>query len=427
MAEHAEVIIIGGGQAGLALSYYLTQQQRPHLVLEQGQVGEAWRTKRWDSFTLVTPNWMTQLPGFSYQGDDPDGSLPREDFVKYLEQYAQSFNAPLQSGVRVTSVQQQPGGDGYLVETDKMTYETPVVVIATGPYPQPKLPVRSDRLPATIKQLHSSEYRNPDALPPGAVLVVGTGQSGFQIAEELHEHGRQVYLSTSRCMGVPLTYRGKDVTWWLTKIGFFDRTVDQLPVPFIKFACSPHVSNRHRDRVVSLRQFAEQGVVLLGRVQSVSGRTITFAPDLEENLAKAEAFTTQVKQMIDGFITKAGIDAPASDPADTPQSSTARIQGEPILTLDLPATDIRSIIWATGYRLNFSWVQVPVFDQMGYPNHQRGVTAYPGLYFLGLHWLYKQKSALLYGIAEDAAFIASAIEAGESAIEARELAVAVGK
>jgi len=425
MAEHIEVIIIGGGQAGLALSYYLTQQRRPHLVLEQGQVGESWRTKRWDSFSLITPNWMTQLPGFGYQGDDPDGSLPRAEFVEYLEQYAQSFNAPLRCGVRVTAVRQQPDGDGYLVETDSTTYQTPVVVVATGPYPKPKLPVRSDRLPATIKQLHSSEYRNPDALPPGAVLVVGTGQSGFQIAEELHEHGRQVYLSTSRCMGVPLRYRGKDVTWWLTKIGFFDRTVDQLPVPFIKFACSPHVSNRHRDKNVSLRQFAEQGVVLLGRVQSVSGRTITFAPDLEENLAKEDAFTAQVKQMIDGYIRENGIDAPASDPADTPQASPTR--GEPILSLDLPSTDIRSIIWATGYRLDFSWVQIPVFDQMGYPNHKRGVTAYPGLYFLGLHWLYKQKSALLYGIAEDAAFIASAIEAGASAVAAGESAIAAGR
>jgi putative flavoprotein involved in K+ transport len=414
MAEHVEVIIIGGGHAGLALSYYLTQQRQTHLVLEQGQVGETWRTKRWDSFTLVTPNWMTQLPGFGYQGDDPDGFLPREDFVNYLEQYAQSFRAPLLSGVRVTAVRQQPGGDGYLVETDKMTFETPVVVLATGAYPKPKIPAGSVSLPADIKQIHSSDYRNPDALPPGAVLVVGTGQSGFQIAEELHESGRQVYLSMSGCARVPLRYRGKHVIWWLTRMGFFDRTVDQLPSPYAKFACSPHVSNKYGERDISLRQLGERGLCLLGRVQSVRGQEIAFAPDLEENLVKAEAFATQVTQMIDGFIMKTGMAVPANNTNGTPQSTIAQIDAEPILSLDLASADICSIVWATGYKLDFSWVQVPVFDETGYPIHQRGVTAYPGLYFLGLHWLYKMKSALIYGIGEDAAYIASAIAAGKS-------------
>jgi putative flavoprotein involved in K+ transport len=294
-----------------------------------------------------------------------------------------------------------------------MTYETPVVVLATGACPKPKIPVGNDTLPPNIKQIHSSEYRDPDALPPGAVLVVGTGQSGFQIAEELHESGRQVYLSTSNCSGIPLRYRGKNVIWWLARMGFFDKTIDQLPSPYAKFACSPHVSNKYGEPDISLRQFSEEGVLLLGHMQTVCGQQITFAPDLEENLAKAEAFATQVKQMIDGFIIKTGIDAPPSDSTDTPQSSTARTNAEPILSLDLQSTDIHSIIWATGYKLDFGWVHIPVFDETGYPAHQRGVTNYAGLYFLGLHWLYKMKSALLYGIGEDAAFIASAIAAGK--------------
>lgn len=408
--DHVETVIIGGGQAGLALSYYLTQQGRPHIVLEQGQVGETWRSQRWDSFTLITPNWTIRLPGFEYQGDDPGGFLARKDVVKYLEQYAQSFNAPLQCGVRVTALRLQSGSDGYLVETDETTFKATNVVLATGAYPKPKLPKGSDSLPADIYQIHSSQYKNPESLPSGAVLVVGTGQSGFQIAEELHESGRQVYLSVSSCGKTPLSYRGKDVVWWLTKMGFFDRTVDQLPSPMAKFACSPHVSNKHGKRDVTLRQFAKQGMILLGHLDAIEGKKIILAPDVEENLAKSEAFTAQIMQMIDGYIAKAGIEAPARKETDEPTPMELSYTN-PILTLELPSTNISTVIWATGYQLDFSWVQIPVFDKTGYPIHKRGVTALPGLYFLGLHWLYKTKSALLSGIGEDAAFLASAIAA----------------
>ena len=213
MTDQFEVVIIGGGQGGLTLSYYLTQQGRSHLVLEQGMVGETWRSGRWDSFTLVMPNWMTQLPGFPYQGDDPNGFLQREDIVAYLEQYAASFDAPLQCGVRVTDVIGQPGSDGYMVKVEGMTLEARNVVLAKGAFPKPKLPTVSADLCVDICQLHTSAYRNPQTLPSGAVLVVGSGQSGCQIAEELHQSGRQVYLSTSSCGIVPRRYRGKDVAW----------------------------------------------------------------------------------------------------------------------------------------------------------------------------------------------------------------------
>jgi len=408
MTEQVEVVIIGGGQAGLALSYYLNQLGRTHLVLEQGRVGETWRSGRWDSFTLNTPNWMTHLPGFPYQGDDPDGFLPREDIVTYLEQYAASFHSPLQCGVRVTAVRQQPGGNGYLVEAEEMTFAAANVVLATGAFPQPKLPAASAALSMDICQMHTSEYRNPQVLPSGAVLVVGTGQSGCQIAEDLYESGRLVYLSTSSCGRVPRRYRGKDSTWWLSRLGFFDRTLDQLPSPTAKFACNPHVSGNHGGRDINLRQFARQGMILLGHVQAVQGKQIILAPDLEENLAKADAFAAHITQGIDEYITKTGMEVAANSITGEAPSNGAT-STKPMLTLDLQSAGISTIIWASGYKLDFGWVQLPVFDQAGYPVHQRGITAFPGLYFLGLHWLYKTKSALLYGVGEDAAFIASAI------------------
>jgi putative flavoprotein involved in K+ transport len=408
MTEQIETVIIGGGQAGLALSSYLTQQGRTHLVLEQGRVGETWRSGRWDSFTLNTPNWMTQLPGFLYQGDDPDGFLPREDIVMYLEQYAAFFHAPLHCGVRATAVRQQPGGEGYLVEAEQVTIKARNVVVATGAYPKPKLPTASEALSADICQLPTSEYRHPQMLPSGAVLVVGTGQSGCQIAEDLHESGRQVYLSTSSCGRVPRRYRGKDITWWLTRTGFFDRTIDQLPSPTAKFACNAHVSGNHGGHDINLRHLAEQGMILLGRVQAARGKQIILAPDLEENLARADAYATQITQGIAEYIAKTGLGVAADDTTGEvmPNGATST---KPILTLDLQSAGISTIIWASGYQLDFGWVQLPVFDQAGYPVHRRGVTAFPGLYFLGMHWLYKRKSALLYGVGEDAAFIASAI------------------
>ncbi len=408
MTGEVEVVIIGGGQAGLALSYYLTRWGRTHLVLEQGRAGETWRSGRWDSFTLNTPNWMTQLPGFPYQGEDPDGFLQRENVVAYLEQYAASFHAPLRCGVRVTAVRQQPGGDGYLVEAEQVSFRARNVVLATGAFPKPKLPTASAALSTIICQLHTSEYRSPQMLPSGAVLVVGTGQSGCQVAEDLHESGRQVYLSTSSCGRLPRRYRGKDITWWLTRTGFFDRTLDQLPSPTAQFDCNPHVSGNHGGHDINLRTFARQGMILLGRVQSAQGKQIILAPDLEENLAKADAFERQITQGIDEYIKKTDMEVAANRTTAEALSNSATTT-KPILILDLQSAGINTVIWASGYQLDFGWVQIPVFDQVGYPVHQRGVTAFPGLYFLGLHWLYKTKSALLYGIGEDAAFIASVI------------------
>jgi putative flavoprotein involved in K+ transport len=416
MFEQIETVIIGGGQAGLAMSYYLTQQGRAHVVLERGRIAETWRSQRWDSFTLVTPNWMTQLPGFPYQGEDPDGFLPHDEIVLTLERYAQSFHAPLRCGVQATAVRLRPEGKGYLVETSAGSFEAVNVVLATGGFPRPRLPQASASVPVNIMQLHSSQYRKPQRLPSGAVLVVGSGQSGSQIAEELHQSGRQVYICVSRCGRSPRRYRGKDVMWWVNQMGGYDRTVDQLPSPAARFVCHPDLTGKDGGHEINLRYLAREGVVLLGRLQDIHRNHVIIAPDLEENLNKADAQAAQLMQAIDTFILRTGMDAPTESRAiDSP---LVRVPpAEPILEVDLYATGISTVIWATGFQLDFGWVHVPVFDEAGAPLHQRGVTSAPGLYFLGLPWLYKEKSALLFGIGEDAAFLASAIAARDSSVQ----------
>jgi len=410
MSEQIESVIIGGGQAGLALSYYLTQQGRAHVVLERGRVAETWRSQRWDSFTLVTPNWMTQLPGFPYLGEDPDGFLPHDEIVLTLERYAQSFHAPLRCGVQATAVRLQTEGNGYLVETSGGSFAAANVVLATGGYPRPKLSQASAAIPVNIMQLHSSQYRRPGRLPSGAVLVVGSGQSGSQIAEELHQNRRQVYLCVSRCGRSPRRYRGKDVMWWVNQMGGYDRTVDALPSPAARFACHPDLSGKDGGHEINLRQLAREGVVLLGRLQAVQGSRAILAPDLVDNLNRADAQAAQLMHSIDDYVLRTGMDVPVESRIEDPTAKWIP-PVEPILEVDLYAAGISTVIWCTGFQLDFGWVHVPVFDQASSPVHRRGVTSSPGLYFLGLPWLYKEKSALLFGIGEDAAFLASAIAA----------------
>ncbi len=410
MTEQRDVVIIGGGQAGLAMSYYLTQQGRAHVILERGRVAETWRSQRWDSFTLVTPNWMIQLPGFPYQGNELDGFLPRDGIVTFLERYAQSFQAPLRCGVQATAVRLQPEGNGYLVETSDGPFEADNVVLATGGFPRPKLPRACASVPVNICQLHSSQYRRPQRLPSGAVLVVGSGQSGSQIVEELHQSGRQVYLCVSRCGRSPRRYRGKDVMWWVNQMGGYDRTLDQLPSPAARFTCHPDLTGKDGGHEINLRHLAEKGVVLLGHLQEIKGSHALLAPDLLENLDRADAFATQLMHSIDDFVLRTGMDVPVENRIEDPTSKW-KPPAEPMLEVDLYAAGISTVIWATGFQLDFGWVHVPVFDEAGAPLHQRGVTSSPGLYFLGLPWLYKEKSALLFGIGEDAAFLAADIAA----------------
>jgi putative flavoprotein involved in K+ transport len=411
MTEQIDTVIVGAGQGGLSTSYYLMQQGRDHIILEQAeQVAEAWRN-RWDSFTLITPNWTLRLPGAEYQGDNPDGFMAREKVVAYFEKYVEQFNMPIRYGVQVTSI--EPKEVGYLVRTDKGDYESANVVVATGMYQQPRIPPTSTNMSSGIHQLHSSEYRNPGELPAGAVLVVGSAQSGCQIAEELYQSSRKVYLSVSSAGRLPRRYRGKDITRWFDEIGFVDRTVDQLPPTFSKFAGSAHGTGKDGGHTINLHQFARDGVVLLGHIQSVQEDRIVLVPDLKENLAKADKFESEIVKLINEYTMKIGLGVPI----ETLPELRDGYEAEEIINLDLKSEGITSVIWATGYKFDFSMVKFPIFDEDGYPVQKRGVTEYPGLYFIGLPFLHTIKSGLLSGVGEDAAYVASTIARREGVIE----------
>ncbi len=400
--ERIETAIIGGGQAGLATSYWLTQHGREHLVLEKAsQPGHAWR-QRWDSFTLVTPNWMFRLPGAENSSHAPDGFMARDEVVTTFERYVADHSLPVLFGVDVLAVEPLPDQPGYRVRTSASDYHAQRVVIATGLFQHAKIPAFAARLPVDVQQLPSEHYRNPFGLPPGAVLVVGSGQSGCQIAEELRQSGRRVFLSIGACGRAPRRYRGKDIFDWLDLIRFLDRTPDMLSSPKARFAPNPHVSGAGGGHDLNLHQFARDGITLLGHLRDAADDRLHLAPDLHDSLAKTDQFEAQLLGLIDAAIERDGIAAPDEvrpvlrDGYDQQQ----------IAEVDIEAAGISSVIWAAGYSFDFSLIRLPVTDRDGFPLQQRGVTAYPGLYFVGMPWLDTQKSGLLAGVGDDAAFIA---------------------
>ncbi|MDD5370457.1 MAG: NAD(P)-binding domain-containing protein [Anaerolineaceae bacterium] len=404
MRESIETIIIGGGQAGLSLGYFLKQLGIEHLILEQaGQPVDTWRNQRWDSFTLVTPNWTFQIPGMEYQGNDPHGFLPREEIVAAFDQHIHRNRFPIRCNTRVTAVDLQP--NGYRVETSQGTLDARNVVIATGLFQTPRIPPWAAGIPPDIFQVSSNQYRNPDALPEGAVLVIGSGQSGCQIAEELYQAGRVVYLSVGAAPRIPRRYRGKDAVEWLKLLGFFERTPAMLKSPAERFMGTPQLSGKGGGRSLNLHVFAREGVRLLGHFVDAQGYRARFAPDLKESLAKTDGIEKEMIASIDRAIQAHGIDAPAEE---VPQY-TDGYQVPPIEQLDLKAAGISTLLWACGFRFDYSIVHLPVVDEAGFPIQNHGITRYPGLYFVGLPWLYKFKSGLLMGVGEDAQFIAQQI------------------
>jgi putative flavoprotein involved in K+ transport len=403
MKNYYSVAIVGGGQAGLSMSYYLKEKGLDHIIFEKNRIGHSWRSQRWDSFCLVTPNWQCQLPGYSYPGNDPHGFMHRDEIVRYIEDYAASFAPPLQEGVEVLKVCQH--SDGFEVTTSIGNFTAEQVVIAVGGYHRPKIPRMAERLPNSLLQLHSSQYKNPESLPDKAVLVVGTGQSGCQIAEDLHLAGKQVHLCVGGAPRSPRIYRGKDVVDWLDKMGYYDLPVDEHPQKEqVRTNANHYVTGRDGGREIDLRQLALEGMKLYGRLKNISSNTLEFRADLKESLDRADEVAESIKKTIDGFIAKHQIDAPI-DPFYQPVWQPE----EDILQLDCDRANIGTVIWCTGYQSDFSWIEIPVFDGKGYPGHKRGVTNVKGLYFLGLPWLYTWGSGRFSGIARDANYICDRI------------------
>jgi putative flavoprotein involved in K+ transport len=404
---HSPVVIVGGGQAGLSISYCLSQRNVEHIILERDRIGYEWRDRRWDSFCLVTPNWQCQLPDFPYPGDDPDGFMVREEIVHYIEAYAQFFNPPIIEGVAATRLRRDRKGR-YLVGTTHGELIAGQVVMATGPYQVPLIPRLADRLPDELTQLHSSQYRNPDQLPPGAVMVVGTGQSGCQIAEDLHLAGRQVHLAVGSAPRVSRFYRGRDVVAWLDAMGYYRKAVNEFAdADAVRFRVNHYVTGRDGGRDIDLRAFARQGMRLYGRLTAVTGTTLRFAPDLRRNLDQADAVSESIKDSIDRYIDSHGIDAP-TEPRYTP----VWVPDNEPTEVEIGDAGIASVIWSTGFGRDDRWIEVPVFDGRGYPTHDRGVTSSPGLYFLGLPWQHTWGSGRLAGVANDAAYLADRITTG---------------
>ncbi len=406
MSKHYPVIIIGGGQAGLSISYCLKKRSIDHLVLEKHRIAHAWQSKRWDSFCLVTPNWQCQLPGYAYPGPDQKGFMQRDQIVEYIKNYAQSFDAPVQEGIEVLQLRRQAIAAEFEITTTAGNFTADRVVVAIGGYHNPRIPRLAERLPTTLQQLHSSEYKNAQSLPPGAILVIGTGQSGCQIAEDLHIEGRQVHLSVGSAPRSPRRYRGQDVVAWLDQMGYYNMPIDQHPKSKVEVRAKTnhYVTGRGGGREIDLRHFALEGMQLHGRLTNIVEGQCEFQDDLAQNLNQADASAERIKQSIDAFILKHNIEAPVEAPYEPiwQPKDTA-------LSLDIQKAGITTVIWAVGYNLDFRWVEIPVFDGQGYPSHERGVTPISGLYFLGLPWLYTWGSGRFSGIAQDAQHLAHCI------------------
>lgn len=411
-------VVIGAGHAGLSTSYYLKQNGVEHVVLERGRVAETWRNCRWDSFTLVTPNWMCRLPDDEYAGDDPDGFLLLSEVLDYMDGFAGRNALPVSTGVTVRTVENAPDGSSFLVRLDDDEIRAKAVVVAVGSFQAERMPDWSRNIPGDVLQIGATAYRNPEDLPDGAVLVVGSGQTGCQIAEELGEAGRKVFLSVGAAGRSPRRYRGRDSAWWLTRMDPWipapgtpprlHMPVDFLPDPAWRFAPNPHASGKNGGHTINLHRFVRDGIKLTGFFVGADDGRFQFADNLHENLTKADQFATEMFAGIDRYIEEEGLDAPPADESNTDEYyGLDGFEQEGPAQLDPVAEGISTVIWAGGFTHDFSWLKPAPLDDFAYPIQERGVTSVPGLYFAGLHFMTNASSDLFYGVAEDSAYVAS--------------------
>ncbi len=402
-SSHVSVVIIGGGQAGLSVSWYLTRDGIDHVVLERHRAFHSWRENRWDSFCLVTPNWQCRLPGYPYQGDYPDGFMLRNEIVDYLDGFSASFDPPLHEGVSVARVSPVPGG--YRVETTAGVWTCGQVVVATGGYDQPIVPPYASTIAPEVMQMHSAQYRRPAQLPEGGTLIVGTGQSGVQIMEDLHRDGRDVHLAVGPAPRSPRKYRGRDATDWLHEMGHYAITIDRHPDPIKALTQTNHyMSGRDGGKEIDLRRFALDGVHLYGSLAGAEGTRLRFLPDLEKNLDDADRSYCGIRDQIDAWIAAQGIDAPPA----TPFHKVWRPETE-VTEIDCATLGITSVVWAIGFRPDYAWLEVDCFDEQGRPVYRRGVTDVPGVYFIGLGWLNTWGSGRFLAVGDDARYLAEQI------------------
>lgn len=402
-AEKIDTLVVGGGQAGLAMSEHLSKCGVPHLILERHRIAERWRSERWDSLVANGPAWHDRFPGLEFPDTHPDAFPGKETVADYFVAYAKHIAAPIRCGVEVKRVERIAGRPGFRVETSDGVIEADNVVAATGPFQRPVIPalVPAD---AGILQIHSSAYRNPDQLPEGGVLVIGAGSSGVQIADELLGAGRRVFLSVGPHDRPPRAYRGRDFCWWLGVLGKWDAETPRPGMEHVTIA----VSGARGGHTVDFRRLAAQGMILVGRTESYSNGTVTFAPDLADNLAHSDASLLSLLDEADAYVARNGLDLP-EDPDARRIEPDPECVTHPLSALNLAEAGITSIIWATGYTVDYSWLKVDAFDEKGRPKHQRGVSVEPGLYFLGLPWQSRRGSSFIWGVWHDAKHVADRI------------------
>ncbi len=401
--DRIDTLVVGGGQSGIAMSEQLNGCRVPHLVLERSRIAERWRSERWDSLVANGPAWHDRFPGLEFTDIDPESFAPKEEIADYLHAYAEKIRAPIRCGVEVTKVARSRGRPGFIVETSEGVIHARNVVAATGPFQRPVIPpvVPAD---ISVMQLHSSAYRNPGQLPDGAVLVVGAGSSGVQIADEIMRTGKRVFLSVGPHDRPPRRYRGCDFVWWLGVLGKWDAPAVEPGMEHVTIS----VSGAYGGHTIDFRRLAHDGMTLVGRTKSYGNGILGFESDLADNLALGDANYLSVLDEADAFVARNGLDLPEEPEARNLHPDPECVTS-PILKLDLAEENITTILWATGFSMDFSWLRVDAFDEAGRPRHHRGVSVEPGLYFLGLPWLSRRASSFLFGVWHDARHLADHI------------------